>query len=156
MILCEEGAISAGEIVLNARWAEGQSDGELLATVRWFTELSRHPHMQETHCSGRNFDSIESFLADFRQAQAAEASRFVKKKLSAVRRREFDAQRPELILALIARDGYVCAEQGCSVTTYLTVDHVTPLSKGGTDALDNLRLLCRSHNSQKGDSSLVA
>ncbi len=33
----------------------------------------------------------------------------------------------------------------------LTIDHIAPLSKGGTDDLDNLRFLCRSHNSKKGD-----
>ena len=33
----------------------------------------------------------------------------------------------------------------------LTVDHVIPQSKGGTDHLDNLQLLCGACNSLKGD-----
>jgi 5-methylcytosine-specific restriction endonuclease McrA len=29
---------------------------------------------------------------------------------------------------------------------------MVPLSRGGSDELDNLQLLCREHNSGKGDS----
>lgn len=32
-----------------------------------------------------------------------------------------------------------------------TLDHVTPLAAGGGDTPANLRLACRSHNSQRGD-----
>ena len=35
----------------------------------------------------------------------------------------------------------------------LTVDHIVPRSKGGTDHLDNLQLLCGACNSTKGDGS---
>ena len=35
----------------------------------------------------------------------------------------------------------------------LTVDHMVPRSKGGTDHLDNLQLLCGACNSTKGDGS---
>ena len=33
----------------------------------------------------------------------------------------------------------------------LTIDHITPKSKGGTDHLENLQLLCGHCNSVKGD-----
>ena len=32
----------------------------------------------------------------------------------------------------------------------LTVDHITPQSKGGTDQIENLQLLCAACNSTKG------
>ena len=38
----------------------------------------------------------------------------------------------------------------------LTVDHITPRSKGGTDHLDNLQLLCSACNSSKGTMDQAA
>lgn len=49
--------------------------------------------------------------------------------------------------AVLARDGWRCP---CGATTDLTIDHIWPLSRGGPDTEDNLRVLCRSCNSSKG------
>jgi len=38
----------------------------------------------------------------------------------------------------------------CGATDDLTVDHVIPKARGGTDDLDNLVTMCRRHNSAKG------
>jgi hypothetical protein len=152
VISCKEGLIGPGEIVLSAEWVNASDDAALLATVRRMTELSNHPYLIETHCGGiSNFDSIEDFLAAFRDAQIRTASVEKKQELSAVRRNQFSVRHPELELALIERDGYVCSHPDCKVTSDLTIDHVVALSKGGTDELANLCFLCRSHNSVKGD-----
>ena len=48
----------------------------------------------------------------------------------------------------------VCA--GCKIMfpfRNLTIDHVVPQSKGGTDHIDNLQLLCNACNSMKGSKS---
>lgn len=50
---------------------------------------------------------------------------------------------------VMARDGFACVE--CSSDRFLSIDHIWPYSKGGADTLDNLRVLCRSCNSSKGD-----
>ena len=54
-----------------------------------------------------------------------------------------------LAMRLVARDGYQCAH--CGTTEQLTIDHVTPVSKGGLSELDNLQILCKPCNTAKGD-----
>jgi 5-methylcytosine-specific restriction endonuclease McrA len=39
----------------------------------------------------------------------------------------------------------------CGKTEDLTGDHITPLSKGGTNEAANVRVLCRSCNSRRGN-----
>jgi len=73
----------------------------------------------------------------------------VRAALITLRRAEFTRERTDLLLGLIDRDGYVC--RGCGAGSDLTVDHIHPLSRGGSDALENLQLLCGSCNSRKGD-----
>ena len=49
-------------------------------------------------------------------------------------------------------DKIICA--GCKVMfpfRNFTIDHVVPQSRGGTDHLDNLQLLCGACNSLKGN-----
>lgn len=46
------------------------------------------------------------------------------------------------------RDAYRCRE--CGDWHDLTIDHIIPRSKGGTNEETNLRVLCRSCNSKKG------
>ena len=67
------------------------------------------------------------------------------------RRKQFDSLRDMLKLTLIERDEYRCAN--CSAVEDLTVDHIYPLSKGGSDDMDNLQLLCRRCNSLKNDKT---
>lgn len=47
------------------------------------------------------------------------------------------------------RDGWQCVR--CGTHKNLTVDHILPVSRGGTDELANLQTMCGSCNSSKGD-----
>lgn len=49
--------------------------------------------------------------------------------------------------AVFQRDGRVCAK--CGRTESPTIDHIKPVSRGGSDDLSNLRVLCRSCNCRK-------
>lgn len=55
----------------------------------------------------------------------------------------------EEMAEVFRRWGHKCDE--CGTQYGLTVDHIIPLSKGGTWDLDNLRPLCGNCNSRKGD-----
>lgn len=69
-----------------------------------------------------------------------------------VRKAEYKAGRSRLVLAMIeAGIEYRCQFVGCAVTENLTVDHIVPMSRGGTDEISNLRFLCYSHNSSRQD-----
>lgn len=51
---------------------------------------------------------------------------------------------------IIRRDGYRC--QYCGVKTHeLTIDHVIPKSRGGTDSWENLVSACKICNNKKGN-----
>jgi 5-methylcytosine-specific restriction endonuclease McrA len=52
---------------------------------------------------------------------------------------------------IFARDSYTCQQCGAAGgKAELTIDHITPVSRGGTNAETNLQTLCRSCNSRKG------
>lgn len=55
----------------------------------------------------------------------------------------------EQILALLLKQGRKCANCHVIIATTYTVDHITPLARGGSNAIYNIQLLCKSCNSQK-------
>lgn len=123
-------------------------DGGELTTLRRFVDEMRP--WRGRRLLGRSIDETLSLaeLAVERYESQQNGLR-VKRAACLCRRREFAIKRPRIVLALIERDGYACAE--CGKSKSLHVDHVRPLSRGGTDDLDNLRFLCASCNSRKGD-----
>jgi DNA-directed RNA polymerase specialized sigma24 family protein len=56
---------------------------------------------------------------------------------------------PEIRARIFARDGYRCRR--CRKRARLTIDHIIPRTKGGTDDDENLRVFCLSCNAAKGD-----
>jgi 5-methylcytosine-specific restriction endonuclease McrA len=62
--------------------------------------------------------------------------------------------KPSLRFQILKRDNYRC--QMCGVTakdgTTLEIDHITPVSKGGSNDASNLQALCRDCNAGKSDS----
>lgn len=56
---------------------------------------------------------------------------------------------PDSVRAMVyARDGHACRR--CGATADLSIDHIHPFSKGGSDDPENFQTLCRSCNSRKG------
>lgn len=58
-------------------------------------------------------------------------------------------QRKKLSPLIFARDENIC--KICGSTERLEIDHIIPLSKGGSNELKNLQILCRHCNSVKRD-----
>ena len=97
--------------------------------------------------------SYEEYLRLSEEIRVAEQTKLAKQEHTSIRRAQYSARRPQLVLVMIESGiQYVCSVSECSVTRDLTIDHVVPLSRGGTDEVSNLCFLCRSHNSKKGDS----
>ena len=61
----------------------------------------------------------------------------------------WDRQSKEVGGRVFARDNYKCVR--CGSGEKLTVDHVVPMVRGGTNDIDNLQTLCKSCNSKKCD-----
>lgn len=69
--------------------------------------------------------------------------------MTAARRITFS---PEIREFAFARDGYRCQSCGQLATAKtLELDHIEPLSQGGTNDLSNLQTLCRRCNRRKAD-----
>jgi len=51
--------------------------------------------------------------------------------------------------SVFERDGKKC--KACNSTKDLTLDHIIPVSKDGTNRISNLQILCRSCNSKKSN-----
>lgn len=85
---------------------------------------------------------LDTRIRDLEQAEA-------EKSYTEKRRKRFNKVRAGLMLKVIERDGYQCTK--CGGTDDLSLDHIHPLSKGGSDDLENLQILCRKHNSQKNN-----
>lgn len=60
--------------------------------------------------------------------------------------------KPSVRAAVFARDGRKCVLCGYE-GPHLAIDHIHPQARGGTDDLDNLRVLCRACNSQKAGAT---
>jgi 5-methylcytosine-specific restriction endonuclease McrA len=146
--------------VLVHRVALDESSDRLLEAIRTAYKHIKDEILVEACCGGRGPLSqylelpFDEYLDLAEQSRVELAARKAKRVLTKVRRSSYVAKRAQLMLAMIeAKIPYVCAHRECTMVENLTIDHITPLSRGGTDELSNLQFLCRAHNSAKGDGA---
>lgn len=95
--------------------------------------------------------TLERFEELRNEADLRRLNRSAKQKYISIRRMEFASRSAMLALQMIERgDAHRCVVNGCVETVDLTIDHIVPLSRGGSDDLSNLQFMCRKHNSAKG------
>ena len=63
-------------------------------------------------------------------------------------RRKWEGESKRITPLVLMRDKNTC--RICGSTNNLTIDHITPISQGGGNDMDNLQVLCGSCNSKKG------
>ena len=65
-------------------------------------------------------------------------------------RRAWESMARRVKPVILARDGHACVI--CGAEYLLEVDHIVPIARGGTNAPQNLRTLCKTCNRRKGVS----
>jgi len=77
------------------------------------------------------------------------ATRIAKRQLMVHQDEESRHIPQDVKLAVWQRDQGKCIQ--CSAISYLEFDHIIPFSKGGASTINNVQLLCRKCNLEKGD-----
>jgi len=68
------------------------------------------------------------------------------------KKKERNSISPKLRFDVFRRDKFVCQYCGaCGPNVELEVDHIIPISRGGTDEMSNLKTTCFDCNRGKGD-----
>ena len=91
-----------------------------------------------------NRPSIEEYKANIKERRARAANVRKEREKTGVITKQDKAD-------LLAAANYKC--QKCGSTSKLGIDHVTPLSLGGTNTKDNAQILCWDCNLMKGNRS---
>lgn len=149
---------SANNGVMLNQEALSLSPNELRDAVAIAFEHVKNPVLVDSCCGGcgplaeYSDISFEEYLQVLEEERIRQATIEAKRGFTRQRRSQFGAKRAQLILAMIeAGISHVCAHPDCRIAEKLTIDHIVPLSRGGSDEVRNLQFLCVSHNSAKGD-----
>lgn len=109
------------------------------------TETNIKIHIAKVERDNRSLNMLKRFNTDLSRAIGDYLWRSYPE-----RRKRADAiiSKIELRFMIFSRDGWKCVQ--CSKGNSLSIDHIIPVAKNGSDELENLQTLCRSCNSKKG------
>lgn len=115
---------------LNEKSYQQKPEARRKAVIRSTNQLKKHPHLREAK--------------KFRDRVYGYFQRASKKEIGKITNTQWQLKLVEF------QNG--CAF--CGTKENITIDHIIPLSKGGTNDVDNIQPLCRSCNSRKGNKIL--
>lgn len=140
-----------------------EAEGIYLRSLKWFTH--NPPHAYETTVNRLEFETgVRPSLKMIRELlniglfTHSEESGWFHVVIDPAIEMRFDiSRRPKITKyerdRVIKRDGRLCSK--CGSTEKLSVDHVIPVTRGGTNDLGNLVILCKPCNSRKGNRLAV-
>ena len=139
--------IEQSVVMIPIRTIHGMTDAEIGFCVRALVPITAllTPYL----CRGMHFLDIEHFSLFYQAEQEAFAEADKRRRNHAYIRRELTIVYEQTYLFLAERDGLYC--QVCRATERLQIDHVIPVTKGGTNDKTNLQLLCKTCNVKKGN-----
>lgn len=96
----------------------------------------------------RNGEHIKAVRDEWLAANPLKARIYAEKR-RALKQASGGAYTTEQIEALAKRQKHKCAECKCSIRDKYDIDHIMPLSKGGSNDIKNIQLLCEPCNQRK-------
>lgn len=99
--------------------------------------------------SERNKEYHKKLIAQW-WADNPEKAREYWSKRRAKRRAASGSHSAEEISNLLKKQNYKCAACNKGIKKKYTVDHIVPLSRGGSNFIENIQMLCRFCNTSKG------
>ena len=139
--------IEQNVVMVDVGTIQGMTDAEIGFCVRALAPITEAitPYL----CRGMHFVNVEHFRLFYQAEQEARIEAEKRRRSHVQIRRELTIVYEQTYLFLAERDGLYC--QLCRSTQCLQIDHVIPVTKGGTNDKANIQLLCKTCNVKKGN-----
>lgn len=124
---------------IQAKYRKNNQESQLAANRRW---VAAHPEYERERYWKRRTDAVQ-----LEKMRASGKRQNLLRKHAA---QDSDAINADTVIWLMSQPCAYCLGPACEI------DHVVPISKGGTHTLDNVVSACRSCNAKKSNKSLLA
>ena len=138
-------------------WYSKNKEKEVARSSDWNKKNPEKVALNMRKCRQRRPDHYKEYMREYRRKNV-ETFRINDKKKHAKRRCAISNTKHKLTKAQ-----YIAAKKAangfcyyCKIKATLTLDHITPLSKGGAHSRDNIVFACSSCNSSKGARDPIA
>lgn len=122
--------------------------------IERYTQLEQRAKQLVVSFANENAELL-SYIAHWGDGECGYIAQLIAEELGLLTESRHGKSRPEISKRkrreVVAMHGDNCLS--CGIAEDICMDHVIPISKGGTNSVDNLQPLCRSCNSGKGVKS---